>query len=184
MLSIRLLGPVVRPGFESCAAHAGHSGRNTRSLRAAGRVALSRLFVVSGDQNGKDRFEHHRQPCPCGGGSLVVEWTEHDTYGSSGMWETSVDCPTCSEEVTLAMQDGHVILVELREVKRRRELSDEAWRIDREIRNSPHGRELLRELGALLDRQPSVAAAHRVLSGADLTSRSIGSFRKDVKHRP
>ena len=130
---------------------------------------------------GRDRFTHHREPCPCGSGSLVVDWTEHDTYGSSGTWEPSVDCRKCSKDLTLAIQDDKVILVERSEVKRREKLSEEAWRIDKKALNSAHGRALRSELAELLEEQPSMAAAHRMMRGAKLTGDSISRFRREVR---
>jgi hypothetical protein len=124
-----------------------------------------------------DTIETGRRPCPCGKGE-IVDFRETPDHGwSSGQWVrgySRVECPDC-DAMYLVSGDGFILRsdYEARELERRA-----VWEQEKVLINSAPVVKIFERLALRIDQEPSVAAAHRLLSQHGLTSDTINTFRR------
>jgi hypothetical protein len=125
-------------------------------------------------------FEAYRGPCACGAGEVTinVHTPDHPWLTNSRGFKTSVTCDNCRAEYDLIEQDNQFVFVRKSDVKQQQALWSEYWQRSEELLKAAETRELLDDLGTFLDRQPSVAACHRLLRVHDLVYESYATFRK------
>jgi hypothetical protein len=125
-----------------------------------------------------DTIETGRRPCRCGKGE-VVNYLETPDHGwASGQWRheySRIDCPQCDAKYLLS-GEGFVLRSdwESRDREQREVRGKEL-----ELLKSPPVAAVFERLAKRLDEQPSMAAAHRLLSHHGLTHESLNTFRKN-----
>ena len=87
-------------------------------------------------------------------------------------------CASCRTEYDLIEQNNQFVFVRKSDVKQQRALWSEYWQKSEDLLKTAKTKKLLNDLGSLLDRQPSVAACHRLLQAYDLAHESYATFRK------
>jgi predicted RND superfamily exporter protein len=75
-------------------------------------------------------------------------------------------------------QDKAIVVVEQKEIARQKKLMEQWHRLRNEIMQLPEVKEVLKSFVALLKRQGSMAATHRLLKEANLDYYSLATFRK------
>lgn len=129
---------------------------------------------------GTDRIEAYRGPCLCGSGEVVINFCtpDHPWPTQSKWFETSVTCNSCRSEYDLVEQGNSFVFVDKADVENRKALWAEYSTRSDDLFSWPETKKLLKKLEALLDRQPSMAACHRLLSAHNFAYESYSTFRK------
>jgi hypothetical protein len=131
---------------------------------------------------GTDRVEVKRQPCPCGGGEIVIERCSPDHAWISAhrvWWESDIDCQKCSQEYALHDDDAEMPRLVRQSDLREREKRRQAWyALHRSIMGSPRVQSVLEQFAARLDQEKSVAAKYRLLAKSGLGGGTEGTFRR------
>jgi len=129
---------------------------------------------------GTDRNEAYRGPCACGTGEVTINFCtpDHPWPTKSKWFETSVTCGSCRTEYDLVEQNNQFVFVRKSDVKQQQALWSEYSRRSDDLLKAAETRKLLNDLETLLDRQPSMAACHRLLRAHNLLYESYATFRK------
>ena len=129
---------------------------------------------------GTDRIEAYRGPCVCGTGEVKINFCtpDHPWPTQSKWFETSLTCGSCRVEYDLVEQNKQFVFVRKSDVKEQQALWSEYSRRSDDLLKAAGTRKLLDDLEALLDRQPSMAACHRLLREHNLVYESYATFRK------
>jgi hypothetical protein len=129
---------------------------------------------------GNDRIEAYRGPCACGAGEVTISFgtPDHPWLTKSKGFKTSITCGRCRSKYDLIEQNHEFVFVRKSDVKQQHALWSEYWQRSEGLLKAADTRELLNNLGAFLDRQPSLAACHRLLHERDLVYESCATFRK------
>jgi len=124
-----------------------------------------------------DTIETGRRRCRCGKGE-VVDYRETPDHGwASGQWKreySRIECPECEAKYLLS-GNGFVLRSDW-EARDREQRA--VWEKELDFLKSPPVAALFERLAMRLDEQPSMAAAHRLLSHHGLTLESLATFRK------
>lgn len=129
---------------------------------------------------GTDRSQAYHGLCPCGSGEIEIDFCtpDHPWPTKSNWFEPRMSCQACAAKYQFEEQNGQYGLVERREIKGR-EKRYEAYKSARaELLASPEASEIISRFVQLLDAQPSMAAAHRLLASKKLVYDSYGTFIK------
>jgi hypothetical protein len=131
-------------------------------------------------QVGTDRIEAYGGVCVCGTGEVKINFCtpDHPWPTKSKWFETSVTCDSCRAEYDLVEQNNQFVFVRKSDVRKQQALWSEYSRRSDNILKAVETRKLLNDLEALLDRQPSMAACHRLLRAHNLEYESYATFRK------
>jgi hypothetical protein len=138
------------------------------------------LCKEKGGNVGTDRSRAYYGPCPCGSGEIEIDFCtpDHPWATKSNWFEPRISCEQCAKKYTFEEQDNQYGLVDKREIKER-ENRYEAYRAAKsDLLSSPQAKKALSGFIKLLDGQPSMAAAHRLLSAQGLVHGSYGTFIK------
>lgn len=130
---------------------------------------------------GTDRSQVFSGPCPCGSGRLEVDHCtkDHAFADPDQYWyDAKVNCAKCSEVYELRKSGRSFGLFDRHVRERNEERSRGAWEQKQAILQSEAAKKHLGDLAALLDRQQSLAAVHRLLDGVELWVSNIAKFRK------
>jgi hypothetical protein len=123
-----------------------------------------------------DTIETGRRACRCGKGEVVDYEEGPDHLWPSGQWRrySRIECPECDAKYRLS-GNGFVLRSdwEARDQEQRA-----VWEKELEFLKSPPVAAVFERLAKRLNEQPSVAAAHRLLSRHGLTHESLNTFRK------
>ena len=129
---------------------------------------------------GTDRFNEFSGACPCGNGTLeIMSCSDDQVWSSTPPWyETSIQCPTCSQTFSIQRRDKNFFLIQNEYLEKTKALSNEARSLRVALMKTTNVVALLGSLIVLLEKQPSMAATHRLLCAAGLEQPSIATFRK------
>ena len=129
---------------------------------------------------GNDRIEPYRGPCACGAGEVTIDFgtPDHPWLAKLKGFKTSITCGSCRSKYDLIEQNNQFVFVRKSDVKQQQALWSEYWQRSEGLLKTVEIRELLSDLGAFLDNQPSVAACHHLLHEHDLVYESSATFRK------
>ena len=130
---------------------------------------------------GADRLNEFSGPCPCGKGTLEVDYCEpdHGWPTSTRFWyEASIQCLSCSKIYATEQRGRNFVLVERKDLEKSKALYNEASSIAATLMKTATVIALVDSLIALLEEQPSMAATHRLLCGAGLECSSVATFSK------
>lgn len=131
---------------------------------------------------GTDRSNEFSGPCPCGQGTVEVDFCspDHGWPTSTPFWrEAVIQCSDCSKKYVVEDRDGSFVFVKRAEIDKREALSKKAYAIGSALLKGPKASRLIDLFIALLEKQPSMAAAHRLLTGAGLEHSSVATFRRE-----
>lgn len=108
--------------------------------------------------------------------------TKDHGWDNSEWYESKIGCSVCAEKYALRKVGRQFGLFERAVLARNEERKNAAWNARKAFMADPRVEALLDELAALLDRQSSDAARHRLLVKANLGYvPGIGTFRKRWK---
>lgn len=130
---------------------------------------------------GTDRSEVYSGPCPCGTGKVTIDYCtpDHGWPTSTPYWHsTSLDCAKCGKQYQPEQRKGSFVLVEQVELDKREKIRKQARGVADALMKDPKVTTMVDTLVAEIDKQPSKAAIHRLLTKAGLESSSVESFRR------
>jgi hypothetical protein len=129
---------------------------------------------------GTDRSTEFSGLCPCGNGTLQIDYCEVDHGWPTSMptWYSGhLNCIECSKLYELRELSNGFYLVTKEELGDLESLSKNAHDLEKMLMSSPEINALKNKFVAYINSQKSVAAIYRVLSEFNLVSTAIGTFR-------
>lgn len=131
---------------------------------------------------GTERDTVYENICKCGKGTFRIDFCtpDHGWPTSTPVWyESFIKCTSCELVYELQQHENHIVVVEKIEIKNRKHLADESGKRWRRLLSTAEVKNILKEFISLIERQPSKAAIHRLLKGADIEHSSLVTFRKN-----
>src|ERR1700680_3307661 len=104
---------------------------------------------------GTDRSEYVRQPCPCGGGEIVINHAppDHPFCAGKFSWELWIQCDECSKQYALIHQDKCAVLVRREEIEQRETKNNAILKRERELEQSDRVQCYIRQFAELIANQ-------------------------------
>lgn len=130
---------------------------------------------------GTEKDKVYEGPCVCGNGVFEVYYCspDHGWSTSTPFWyESSIRCQDCNKVYELVEQEKSIVVVERKEIDKQNKLMEQWHCLRNEIMQSSIVKEILKSFIGLLKQQVTMAATHRLLTGANLDCYSIATFRK------
>jgi hypothetical protein len=137
---------------------------------------------------GTERDTVYEGPCRCGKGKFRIDCCnpDHGWPTSNPFWyELFIKCEACKQVYQLKHHENCIVLVEKAEIIKKKLLADESNKRWKLLRSTSEVNKILKDFILLIERQRSMAAIHRLLTGAGLEHCSISTFRKswrDAQH--
>lgn len=128
---------------------------------------------------GTDRDEIARGPCPCGKGIIVVDRCSPDhPWGGNAWHEAGLQCTDCVKEFQVVSNHEGPRLVRITDLQNQQALGEKVREKVVEIEQSAEFKHLKSIVESGLSTCRSLAAQHRFLEGAGLTTQSYQSYRR------
>lgn len=130
---------------------------------------------------GTERDTVYECPCMCGRGKFHIDFCnpDHGWPTSTPFWyEFFIKCTSCDQVYELQQYENHVVVVEKKEIEKKKQIADESHRRWKLLLGSLEVKKLLKDFIFLIDSQRSLAAIHRLLTAARLDHSSIATFRR------
>ena len=129
---------------------------------------------------GTDRSQVYEGPCPCGLGQIAIDscTPDHPWPTKSHWFESKISCKACASKYAFEEQDNQYGLVDKQEIKAREKRYQAYKNFRADFLASHEVNEIINRLIILLDSQPSMAAAHRLLGSQKLVYETYSTFTK------
>ena len=130
---------------------------------------------------GTDRSQEYIGPCSCGAGTYEIDHCTPDhgwPVANPEWYESRINCELCSRKYAIHRFGTSFFLVTQSELRVLEKKTEEVYAAADGLKSAAAAKGVLDTLIALLDDQSSLAAKHRLLTGADLEYSSLATFRK------
>src|SRR3972149_2483082 len=130
---------------------------------------------------GTERDTVYEDTCRCGKGKFRIDFCnpDHGWPTSTPFWyELFINCKSCNQVYELQQHGNHIVVVEKIEIEKKKRLTNESHRRWKLLLNTSEVKKILKDFILLIDSQRSMAAIHRLLTGAGIEHSSVATFRK------